>query len=328
MSGARLEPLVTARTPSGGPLSGALRVAETDTGYPIVDSVARLTAEAAQRYSPWLKAHGLRPPSVPDTGVFQAEATVDSFGFQWNWNSKMRSEADLAWRAAARFKIEPAQFAGKLLLDAGAGAGDQSQWFARQGARVVSVDLSSAIDVVAAKMRLCPEWVGVQGDIMALPFQAEQFDVLYCEGVIQHTRDSARAVRELSRVLRSGGLILATHYEAPARLLARLKHRYISALRRRLSRWDRHKLLLFAGMVAACSYIPLVGHLLRLSGTAVRYDLMPDFKTTWTNTYDLYGGHTFQRYISPREFWSYFEQAAQFEPVYTAGGVVAARKLS
>lgn len=42
---------------------------------------------------------------------------------------------------------------------------------------------------------------------------------------------------------------------------------------------------------------------------------MPDFKTTWCNTFDEYGTHAFQRYISPETFWSYFEQAGDFEPL-------------
>src|SRR4051812_39001868 len=180
LSGLPLEPIVSARTPAGVPICGALRIAGTNSGYPIVDSVIRLTPESAERHSEWLTPLGLLPPapSVRENVGFQDESTVSSFGFQWTWNSAMRSEADLRWRVARRFQLEPVEFAGKVVLDAGAGAGDQSRWLLQQGAQVVSIDLSSAIDVVAHKLRLEPCWVGVQGDITALPFTENQFDMV------------------------------------------------------------------------------------------------------------------------------------------------------
>jgi ubiquinone/menaquinone biosynthesis C-methylase UbiE len=328
LSGLPLEPIIAARTPAGVPICGALRVAGTGYGYPIVDCVARLTPELAERYRDWLEPMGLEPPSLPGgTGAyFQVEATVDSFGFQWTWNSAMRSERDLRWRVASRFQMNPSDFAGKILLDAGAGAGDQSRWLLQQGAQVVSIDLSSAIEVVARKLRLCASWVGVQGDITALPFAGSQFEVVYCEGVIPFTRDSALTVRELCRMLRSGGIILATHYAQPTRLRGRLKLACVTPLRNRLSRCERYQLLLLTGNMAALSYIPILGKLLRAIGTAIHSDLMPDFRTTWTNTFDFYGDHAYQRYVPAEEFWEYFRQAGNLERVASQHGLVVARK--
>jgi hypothetical protein len=45
VTGRRLEPRVTARTPAGGPICGARVVSGTSVGFPIVDGVARLTPE-------------------------------------------------------------------------------------------------------------------------------------------------------------------------------------------------------------------------------------------------------------------------------------------
>ena len=75
---------------------------------------------------------------------------------------------------------------------------------------------------------------------------------------------------------------------------------------------------------------PLVQGLRRLrrSGTAQYSPWMPDFKTTWTNTFDWYGTHSFQRMIPPETFWSYFEKAAQVERQFFAPGVVRARKIA
>jgi hypothetical protein len=113
-----LEPLIAVRTPAGVPIYGALRVTGTDYGYPIVDCVARLTPELAERYAEWLTPFGLQPPSCSGGPgmTFQPESTVESFGFQWTFNSAMRSETDLRWRVAERFKVQPTTFTGKLVL--------------------------------------------------------------------------------------------------------------------------------------------------------------------------------------------------------------------
>ena len=330
ISGAPLKPIVTARTPAGVPICGALRVEGTPYGYPIVDCVARLTPNLAARHREWLASVGLEPPPIPEGAAvsFQPQVTVESFGFQWAWNRAMRSEADLRWRIADRFRINPVEFSGRLVLDAGAGAGDQSRWFINQGAQVVSIDLSSAIEVVASKMRLFPNWVGVQGDITALPFADDEFEVVYCEGVIQHTHDSALTVRELCRTVRKEGRILATHYGVSKHLPGRIKLALINAVRNRLSRLDRYKLLWVTGNLAALAYVPLLGRLIRLSGLAAYYDLMSDFKTTWTNTFDAYGNHAYQRHITPEEFWRYFESAGHMERVYQEHTLVVACKTS
>jgi ubiquinone/menaquinone biosynthesis C-methylase UbiE len=333
LSGAPLEPVVAARTPGGVPICGAMRIAGTDRGYPIVDSVVRATPELAWRHAEWLEPFGLMPPAA-SADDFQEQATVDSFGFQWSWIGDMRSEADLRMRVAERFGLSPDDFRGKVVLDAGAGAGDQSRYLIDHGAEAVSIDLSGAIEVVASKLRMRPGWVGVQGDVTMLPLADAQFDVVYCEGVIQHTRDSVATVRELLRVARPGGRILATHYTRSAATspLQRIKRvvtlGYYESLRRRLSSMERFRRLLVTGNLAALSYVPLLGRLLRRSGTALYYDLMPDFRTTWTNTYDYYGGHAYQRFITAEEFTDYFRRAGGAEIEESGAGVMRARKTT
>jgi SAM-dependent methyltransferase len=332
IGGAPLEPTIAARTPSGNPITGALRIAGTTMGYPIVDSVARLTPELALKHAVWLMPYGLSPAHADDARAFQTEETVDSFGWQWAWNSEMRSAADLRMRVAERFHCAPQDFSGKRVLDAGAGAGDQSRYLVDQGALVVSVDLSAAIEVVASKLRMHPDWVGVQADVTALPLAPSQFDIVYCEGVIQHTRDSRATVGELLRVTRPGGRVLASHYirlrpaTAAHRIRRRLTTAYYEFVRNRLRGLDRYGLLLATGNLAALSYVPLLGSILRTTGTAIRYELMPDFKTTWTNTFDYYGQHEFQRFIAPEEFWEYFESMPGVSlAVKDVGAVVAVK---
>jgi SAM-dependent methyltransferase len=224
-------------------------------------------------------------------------------------------------------------FANRLTIDAGAGAGDQSQYLLSLGAGVVSMDLSSAIEVVARKLRMNSNWVGIQGDITSLPFSSDQFDIVYCEGVIQHTRDSVLTVGELCRVLKADGHVLAAHYtrEPLSTTIGKLKRsitsRYSDFLRNRLSRMERFKLLFVTGLISALNYVPLLGFILRKTGTVLHYDIMPDFKTTWTNTFDFYGNHTYQRIVTSEEFRGYFQDAGGMELIYEQSGNLVARKL-
>jgi ubiquinone/menaquinone biosynthesis C-methylase UbiE len=332
VSGKRLEPVITARTPSGVPICGALRVEGTDTGYPIVDCVVRATPELAHQYADWLAVVGLRPVQAAGPS-FQDAITVDSFGFQWGWNAEARTDADLKQRVATKYDLNMDAIGGRFVLDAGAGAGDQSRYLLQHGARVVSADLSSAIEVVSRKLRHSRDWVGIQGDVMRLPLAPEQFDHVYCEGVIQHTADSAATVRELKRVARIGGTLHTAHYVwiEPKTMLRRLKRRFTAglhnAIRNRLSRMERYKLLLFSGNLAALSHMPLLGWFLRKAAlTPVNPD-MPDLRTTWTNTYDKWGGHAYQRYVSPEEYWGYFQKAGDLEPLKREAGVIVARRV-
>jgi SAM-dependent methyltransferase len=97
-------------------------------------------------------------------------------------------------------------------------------WLEREGASVGGLRI---LDVGCGDKPYFPyfsaarEYVGVdsgnphadvQGAAESLPFDDESFDVVLCIQVLEHVDDPARAVRELHRVVRSGGRVLAaTH---------------------------------------------------------------------------------------------------------------------
>lgn len=100
------------------------------------------------------------------------------------------------------------QFAGKRLLEVGCGMGTDLLQFARGGANVTGVDLTPR-SVQTSRHHL--ELYDAKGDFALsdaeqLPFNDQSFDVVYSNGVLHHTPDTAEAVREIHRVLRPGGL--------------------------------------------------------------------------------------------------------------------------
>jgi len=98
-------------------------------------------------------------------------------------------------------------FNGAQLLEVGCGMGTDLLQFARGGAKVTGVDLTPRSIAIS---RLHFKVYGQRGDFAIsdcekLPFKTESFDIVYSNGVLHHTPDTAGAVRELHRVLRRGG---------------------------------------------------------------------------------------------------------------------------
>jgi ubiquinone/menaquinone biosynthesis C-methylase UbiE len=103
---------------------------------------------------------------------------------------------------------------GQRVLEIGVGAGTDFVRFVRAGAQATGVDLTDhAIQLV--RQRLDNEGLQAQlqqADAEALPFEDGAFDRVYSWGVLHHTPDTTRAVREAVRVLAPGGRICVMLY--------------------------------------------------------------------------------------------------------------------
>jgi SAM-dependent methyltransferase len=98
-------------------------------------------------------------------------------------------------------------YRGKKVLDVGCGAGTDLVRFAKDGAIVTGVDLSSsAIDLARqnfAQQGLAADLREADGE--ALPFADNEFDFVFAHGVVQYTGRDQALVDECRRVLKPGG---------------------------------------------------------------------------------------------------------------------------
>lgn len=151
------------------------------------------------------------PRFAPDSNY------ADNFGMQWNRfrqtqldsHSGQPISAQRFWQSSG---WSPADLAGKLVLDAGCGAGRFAEVALQAGARLVALDYSSAVDACYANLRHYDNLHVVQGDIFALPFAPGSFSFVYSLGVLQHTPDVARAFAALPPMVTPGGRLCVDFY--------------------------------------------------------------------------------------------------------------------
>ena len=120
------------------------------------------------------------------------------------------------WRAFARMIAEwrggESPPASLRVLDAGCGDGINLVGLP-EVARMASAALTvSGVDYNPVRLErahdVAPEARLHQASLYELPFREHAFDVLLCNHVIEHVPDVARALAELFRVLRRGGLLI------------------------------------------------------------------------------------------------------------------------
>ncbi|MFL6229012.1 MAG: class I SAM-dependent methyltransferase [Pyrinomonadaceae bacterium] len=100
------------------------------------------------------------------------------------------------------------------VLEIGCGLGTDGAQFARAGADYTGVDLTEAAVSLARRNFELQHLPGTfrTADAENLDFADAIFDLVYSHGVLHHTPDTARAIREVHRVLKPGGRAVVMLY--------------------------------------------------------------------------------------------------------------------
>ena len=253
--------LVTDQTAGPEIMTGKLTCASCRATYPITGGIPRFVAR---------------------------DAYAESFGDEWHrFRTVQIDSLNGTTESADGFTLKtglgPGDVHGRLVLDAGVGAGRYAEVMARWGAEVIGVDLTRAVDAAAENLRALPSVHLIQADIFALPFRDETFDVAYSIGVLHHTPDSAGAFRRVAATVKKGGQLAVYVYFAGG------LSRYVSdALRAVTTRLPR-PIVYYASAVAiplnVLHRLPLVG---RVSQILLPTNTHPDWRWRWLDTFDWY----------------------------------------
>jgi SAM-dependent methyltransferase len=194
-------------------VDGSLRCVSCGTVYPIRSRIPRFVAD---------------------------DNYAASFGMQWNrFRTTQLDSSSGAGLSSARFFAEtgwePEWLRGRLVLDAGCGAGRFLEIAAQAGAEMVGLDISSAVDAAQVNLARYPNVNLVQASLYEPPFRTGVFDACYCIGVLQHTPEPRRALTSLPRVLKNNGPAVIVAYERKPWTLLHTKY-WIRPLTRRMSK--------------------------------------------------------------------------------------------
>jgi SAM-dependent methyltransferase len=115
-----------------------------------------------------------------------------------------------------KFPVSP----GHRVLDLGCGGGRHAFEVYRRGAHVVAADLDlgelapvrGMFAAMSAEGEAPPlaAAVAVSADATNLPFPADAFDRVIAAEILEHVREDSRAMAEIARVLRPGGIAAVT----------------------------------------------------------------------------------------------------------------------
>lgn len=183
-------------------------------GDPLPPLLATLEAAAAEL----TRTDGAAPADGHDGGDTRdagdiAEVTGEHYGQLFTAFSSPSYFAEPLNLLRIRLKrngLSSSAWTGRCVLDAGCGGGRYTVAWRMLGARqTVGVDISDS-GIADARRRVGAAPIhGVvfdQGDVLALPYQDDRFDVVFSNGVLHHTVNWRAGVNEVVRVLRPGGL--------------------------------------------------------------------------------------------------------------------------
>ena len=146
-----------------------------------------------------------------------ADNYANDFGQQWNLfpKTQLDSHSGLSIteeRLARCFRGELGGIKGKLVLEAGSGAGRFTEILLKHDATVHSFDYSNAVEANDINNGRHPNLTLAQADIRDMPFPKGGYEYVVCLGVLQHTPSPEESIAKLWEMVKPGGRLIFDHY--------------------------------------------------------------------------------------------------------------------
>lgn len=130
--------------------------------------------------------------------------------------------------------------ANALAADIGAGSGFITQGLVARGVKVIAVDQAEAmLEVMRQKFRDVSTIDYRRGDANALPIPDATCDYVFANLYLHHTEEPPRAIAEMARILKSGGVLVITDCDEHSYEFLREEHhdRWLGFRRSDLQEW-------------------------------------------------------------------------------------------
>lgn len=161
---------------------------------------------------------------TPDTKAYW-DSVPPPMGFRdkkWTYEERRAFRYELQDYMPSVFPFK--QMRGKSVLEVGCGSGIDLAEFARNGAMVTGVDFSpknvALTQATLLEAGCADNSMVLEADATKLPFPDASFDCLFSFGVLHHVPDIDKALAEIARVLRPGGLFTGMVYNRDSLLYA------------------------------------------------------------------------------------------------------------
>jgi SAM-dependent methyltransferase len=171
----------------------------------------------------------------------------------------------------------------QYIVDVGCGASVRTPFFTRRywNREAIALDLSWGT-LQKARGRIDVPFV--HGNVLALPFESDIFDFAVSTGVIHHTLDPRRALRELARVVRPGGGLFVSVYNRHS--IYYPIYRYAGWGVRALVRWGLDLLVRYVLIpLYALAYAPIVWMAVKRLVPVPYWQAEADFHDKFLNPY-------------------------------------------
>lgn len=218
----------------------------------------------------------------------KTDAYASSFGRQWNWFRTVQldslngtNESERTLEATTGWGDE--DYNGRLVLDAGVGAGRFAEIVAKKGGEVVGIDLTTAVDAAYMNIGRHEKVHLVQADIFTMPFRDGTFDLAYAIGVLHHTPDPRIAFERVASAVKKGGGFAVYLYSGHG-----LAHHFPDLIRKVTTRLPLRLMFPISAISIPLYYLyrlPIAGKVLHL---LCPISLHPNWRWRWLDTFDWY----------------------------------------